>query len=660
MSERIEIDETAGRLRTPLPPRGSMMKDRTSRCLSGQFTRAVAWRPSLGAYREGGDVTFRVWAPASRRVELVLHPGLPWSRRHRLERMDDGIFTGTFDNVAVGDRYSYSPDAQGPFPDPASRFQPEGVHGPSAIVDPHAYAWSDHGWRGVSLSDAIIYELHVGTFSPAGTFAGVTERLPELADLGITVIELMPVADFPGSRNWGYDGASLFAPSRVYGTPDDLRRLVDVAHGLGLGVLLDVVYNHFGPDGAYASVFSPSYFSTKHASPWGAAVNLDAQGAAHVRDFFIENAQHWVHEYHIDGLRLDATHALVDESPRHFVAELAARVRAAAADRSILLFAEDDRNLASIVRPEKEGGWGLDGVWADDLHHHLRRHTAGDNDGYYADFSGTTLDIARTIRDGWFYWGQWSAYRQAPRGTSSAGVALDRMVVCLQNHDQIGNRPFGTRLHHQIEPAVFRALSALLLFVPETPLLFMGQEWAASSPFLYFTDHHPELGRLVTAGRRAEFSRFAAYADPAQRARIPDPQAETTFDASRLVWDERDAPAHASTLDLYRTLLRLRRDEISPRRFVDAIAVDDACLALTRGMGPEGVVLLVVCLGTPRSVDLTRWKSRAHTGRWEILMTTEDVRFSGESDAAAAPALEPDAGLSVTFRGPAAILLGGT
>ena len=434
-----------------------------------------AWRPRLGAWPDAGDVSFRVWAPSWNRVELLFDPGLTSSRRRTLAPTGDGMFSGRFNDVAAGDRYAYLLDGEGPFPDPASRFQPQGVHGPSAVVDPHTHAWSDRGWRGVPLSDAILYELHVGTFTPQGTFAGVTEQLPYLRELGVTVIELMPVADFPGSHNWGYDGVSLFAPSRAYGHPDDLRRLVDVAHGLGLGVILDVVYNHFGPDGAYASVFSPWYFSTKHTSPWGAAVNLDGEGAGEVREFFIENALHWLHEYHLDGLRLDATHGLIDDSPRHFVAELASRARAAIPERTLLLMAEDERNLAAIVRSPQEGGWGLDAVWADDLHHHVRRRAAGDNDGYYEDFSGSIADLAETIRHGWFYRGQVSVHRGTPRGTDPAGVPLERMVVCLQNHDQVGNRPFGRRLHHQIEPALFRALSALLLFLPETPLLFMGQ-----------------------------------------------------------------------------------------------------------------------------------------------------------------------------------------
>ena len=620
----------------------------------------AAWRPRLGARPAPGGVTFRVWAPERTKVELVLHPGRPSALRQRLTPDGDGMFTWASAGAAAGDEYVYMLDGEGPFPDPASRFQPQGVHGPSAIVDPDGYRWSDEAWRGVPLRKAVIYELHVGTFTPAGTFDGVTERLPYLADLGVTVVELMPVADFAGSRNWGYDGVSPFAPSRAYGVPDDLRRLVDSAHGLGLAVLLDVVYNHFGPDGAYSSRFSPFYRSAGHQSQWGAAVNLDGVGSAHVRQFFIENALHWLHEYHFDGLRLDATDTLRDDSPRHFVAELAARFRASIPDRTVLLIAEDDRNLATIVRPSEEGGWGLDAVWADDFHHQVRRLAAGDRDGYYEDYSGALPDIATTIRQGWFYRGQFSAYRGKPRGTDPAGVPLERIVVCLQNHDQIGNRPFGERLHHQIEPACFRALSALLLCLPETPLLFMGQEWAASTPFLFFTDHHTNLGRLVAEGRRAQFSRFDGFADPVTRTRIPDPQAVSTFDASRLAWEERTKAPHAGVLELYRTLLALRRTEtaLHPGGRCEVVALDDACLALLRGTERD-ILLLVLCVGSARRVDLHRWHSIAPTGRWEVVLTTEEPRFreSTASLAELAPTIELEAGPAVTFHRPSAVIL---
>jgi maltooligosyltrehalose trehalohydrolase len=596
-------------------------------------------------------------------VELVLDPYGSSPRRERLAAARDGTFTGTFDSIAAGDLYMYLLDGAGPYPDPCSRFQPHGVHGPSAVIDPTAFEWSDGDWHGVPLERTIIYELHVGTFTPAGTFADVTDRLPDLAALGVTVLELMPVADFPGSRNWGYDGVSLFAPSRQYGTPDDLRRLVNAAHRSGLAVVLDVVYNHFGPDGAYCTVFSPFYRSSRHQSPWGPAMNLDGEHAGPVRAFFIENALHWLHEYHLDGLRLDATHWLADDSTPHFVAELAGRVRESIPHRMLLLMAEDERNLATIVRPPAEGGWGLDAVWADDFHHHVRRRSAGDRDGYYQDFSGSIADLAATIRRGWFYCGQYSAYSRAPRGTNPAGVPPERMITCVQNHDQIGNRPFGTRLHHQIQPAMYRALSALLLFAPETPLLFMGQEWAASTPFLYFTDHHADLGRLVAEGRRTEFSRFEAFADENVRTRIPDPQADSTFEASRLNWDERARAPHAGNLELYRALLGLRRTEpaLQARSRVEVIELDEDGLALARGDVPGQALLLVVWLrGADGVYEQGHRGPIMPGGRWSVVLSTEEPRFqesSGDRPPELAPEIEPDDQLIVRFRRPSAVIL---
>jgi maltooligosyltrehalose trehalohydrolase len=511
----------------------------------------------------------------------------------------------------------------------------------------------------VPLARAVIYELHVGTFTPAGTFAGVAEQLPYLAGLGVTAIELMPVADFPGARNWGYDGGSLFAPCRRYGTPDDLRRLVDTAHRMGLAVLLDVVYNHFGPDGAYCTVFSPFYQSSRHQSPWGSAINLDGDQSSPVRAFFIENALHWLHEYHVDGLRLDATHWLLDDSTPHFVAELAARVRESVTDRDVLLLAEDDRNLATIVNGPHEGGWGLDAVWADDFHHHVRRRSAGDRDGYYQDYSGSIADLAVTLRQGWSYCGQYSEYARAPRGTSPSGVPLERMIFCLQNHDQIGNRPFGRRLHHQIDSALFRALSALLLFAPETPLLFMGQEWAASSPFLFFTDHHQELGRLVTEGRRREFSRFTAFADEEMRARIPDPQAVSTFEESRLNWDERVLAPHAGMLELYRAMLRLRRTEkaLEAGTRFDVVELDDG-MALARVDACGGTLLLVAWLRGPGEYEYDRQGPTIPGHRWNLVLSTEEPRFQSSGQTlTGGPDITAHDPLVVKFQGPAAVIL---
>jgi maltooligosyltrehalose trehalohydrolase len=585
------------------------------------------WRPRLGAVPVPGGVRFHVWAPTRTAVDLVIDPGSPAERRLPLAKLADGTFEAVVHAMQPGTRYFYSPDGEGPFPDPCSRFQPAGVHGPSAVVDPGAFVWTDHRWRGVPLERAVFYELHVGTFTPEGTFAAATARLPYLADLGVSVVEIMPVADFPGTRNWGYDGASLFAPARCYGTPDDLRRLVDTAHSLGLAVVLDVVYNHFGPDGAYVFAFSPFYRSERHESPWGAAVNLDGPHSEDVRAFFIENALYWLHEFHVDGFRLDATHYFIDDSPVSFLAELTARVREAAPGRTVLVVAEDERNLDTIVRRPADAGWGADAVWADDFHHLVRRRVAGDRDGYYQAFSGSLADLATTIRQGWFFAGQFSSWARGPRGTDPHGVPVERMVVCIQNHDQVGNRAFGDRLHHTVPPEVYRTLSALLLFAPETPLLFMGQEWAASTPFQFFTDHNASLGPLVTAGRRAEFARFHQFADETTRTRIPDPQAVSTFDASRMDWREREEPMHAAVFRLYRALLHLRRDDpalTAGGRF-DVEAIDDAGLALTRWSATGGVLLLVAWLGGSGTCELPALRHGEY--EWDVVLSTEEPRF---------------------------------
>jgi maltooligosyltrehalose trehalohydrolase len=624
----------------------------------------LAWRPRLGAWLEEGRTRFRVWAPDRARVEVRVTSAAAGETTTTLVAGEAGYFETALDGLAPGDRYQYLLDGQGPFPDPVSRYQPEGVHGPSMLVDPGAFAWSDHDWRGVAPDTLVIYELHVGTFTPTGTFRAAIDRLPHLRDLGITAIELMPVADFPGQRNWGYDGVALFAPARCYGTPDDLRALVDAAHAAGLAVLLDVVYNHVGPDGAYLFTYSPWYFTDLRPSPWGKGVNLDGPFSDEVRAFIVENALHWVHEYHVDGLRLDATHAMHDDGPRHFLAELAARVHAAAAPRQVAVIAEDHRNLAAMVTPEDAGGWGLDGVWADDLHHQVRRALAGDSDGYYADFSGRTADIATTVRQGWFFTGQVSSYLSEPRGTDPAGVPARHFVVCLQNHDQIGNRAFGTRLHDEVPLAAVRAATTLLLTAPQTPLLFMGQEWAATSPFLYFTDHHAELGRLITEGRRHEFSRFAAFHDVDLRQRIPDPQALQTFEASRLAWDERSLQPHAGMLRLHQALLRLRANTPALHGSAGGVriaeALDEDTLVVVRTAGPATVVVVVRLRGAG-AADLAPTLAPLDTAAaapWQVVLSSEDPAFTPDP-APVTVAVSPG-GPRLTFQRPSAIILSRT
>jgi maltooligosyltrehalose trehalohydrolase len=622
-------------------------------------------RASLGANWQGGGTAFEVWAPDVARLELVLEPDTGPHRACDMQRVADGYFGVALPDVGPGALYRFRLDGRGPFPDPVSRFQPRGVHGPSQVVDPSTFPWTDSAWRGVALADTVLYELHIGTFTPVGTFRGAIGRLSYLRDLGVTVLEFMPVADFAGERNWGYDAVAPFAPARCYGSPDDLRALVDAAHGLGLGVHLDVVYNHFGPDGAYQSTFSPDYISRRHRTPWGETLNFDGPASRQVRDYVVENAVRWIREYHVDGLRLDATHAIVDESPRPIVGEItaAARDAAAASARQVLVIAEDARNLRRVVDAEGAGGWEADAVWSDDFHHQMRRALAGDTDGYFADFTGSSADIAATVRQGWFYCGQHAPYFGGPRGTDPAGIPTERFVFFLQNHDQVGNRPMGDRLHHTIDLAAWRAATALLLLLPQTPLLFMGQEWGASTPFRFFTDHHPELGRAVTAGRREEFSRFALFTDPARRAAIPDPQDPETFRASRLAWDEQDREPHRSQLALYRRLLARRRQEpalrprgVSGQPLVVAWGAD--ALVLRRDApGARPILAAVQLRGGEEDMNLQDHPAAQLPANqaWTPLLSTEDPGFTHDPAA-------PDvacAGPRVRFARAGAVLFAG-
>jgi maltooligosyltrehalose trehalohydrolase len=462
----------------------------------------------------------------------------------------------------------------------------------------------------------------------------------------------MPLADFPGERGWGYDGVDLFAPARCYGRPDDLRRFVDEAHRLGLAVLIDVVYNHLGPDGNYLSEFSPYYFSTTHQTDWGTGPNFDGDRSDDVEDFFVENALHWVHEYHVDGLRLDATHAIMDEGERHILELITDGVHQAgeALGRRTLVIAEDERNLAALVRPRSDGGFGMDAVWADDLHHQVRRAVTGEKDGYYEDYTGSSHDIAETLRKGWYYCGQPSLRKRVPRGTDPAGVPARCFVICIQNHDQIGNRAFGERLSHQIDHAAFRAASTLLLCAAQTPLIFMGQEWAALAPFQYFTDHNDVLGSLVTEGRRREFRHFSSYNDPHIRTRIPDPQADSTFQAAKLDWSERDREPHAATLRLYRDLLALRRSDPAMQAggTQDATSPAEGAVALRR-TSPEGVQELMALVALrPGAV------AAISEPGWSVVLTTEDDSYSHYPRR---PTISSDAaGTIVHFPCPAAIV----
>ncbi|MDQ3929612.1 MAG: malto-oligosyltrehalose trehalohydrolase, partial [Chloroflexota bacterium] len=485
---------------------------------------------------------------------------------------------------------------------------------------------------------------------PDGTFEAFVEKLPYLKSLGINTIEIMPVADFPGERNWGYDGVDLYAPANAYGAPEGLKRLVDAAHGQGIAVLQDVVYNHLGPDGNYLRDFSRSYFTEAHRTPWGDALNY---ANPHVREFFLSNAIYWAQEYNMDGLRLDATHAILDDSDPHILKEIPLRVKETLpAGRHFVVTAEDERNEVRLITPTERGGAGLDAVWADDFHHQVRSAFAGDNEGYYADYTGSAADLADTLNGGWFYRGQKSQFSGHARGTDASTIDPPNFVYCFQNHDQIGNRPLGDRLNHDIGLDAYRAASALLLLAPYTPLLFQGQEWAASTPFLYFTHHNPELGKLVTEGRRAEFASFKGF----HGEEVPDPQAVSTFMASKLNWHEVEEGEHGQTLELYRELLRLRATlhAFKERRRASfrSSQVGTNAVAM-RYVSPTGGedLLVVVNLGGALDLDFAGVEIvRAPGGcYWQPVLSTEEACFGGSQ------ALEELGGGRVQASGPIAV-----
>ncbi len=599
------------------------------------------WSLSIGARPEGDGVRFRVWAPTAREVDVVLY-GSSDASICPLESDGDGYHEGMVTGARPGSLYKYRLDGVASYPDPASRSQPEGVHGPSEVVDPAAYDWRAPATPPRFIGDLVIYELHIGTFTQGGSFDSAAARLGELAELGVNAVEVMPIADFPGRWGWGYDGVYLFAPARMYGGVQGFKRFVDTAHSHRLSVILDVVYNHLGPEGNYIpAITGGRFFSERHTTPWGEAVNVDGPGCSAVRDFFLQNALYWLTEYRVDGLRLDATHAIIDESDHHILAELTEGIRGLPG-RGHFVIAEDDRNEPLLIEPPSVGGYGMDAVWADDLHHQIRRAVAGDQHGYFALYSGTTEEIAETLRHGWWRPGR-GANEPSSSGVDEGSDPLSerirplppsRFIHCIQNHDQVGNRATGERINHEIPAAVYRAISLLLLISPYTPLLWMGQEWAASSPFQYFTDHPPELGEMVSLGRREEFKNFPSFSDEAARAEIPDPQVEATFLRSKLNWDERDEMGHGGVLALYRALLELRAHHPTLRaggREAFSIEVlGEGALALRRN--GEAVDLLgVVNLRGETRVALAADSSTAPRPEspWRPVLATEESRFGG-------------------------------
>jgi len=515
-------------------------------------------------------MSFRVWAPRARRVELVIE-----GRRIGMERVGDRGWVEAPVEAAAGVDYAFSLDGGEPLPDPRSPWQPRGIEGPSRVIDHAAFPWTDDRWRGFHLPSEVLYELHVGTFSPEGTFEGVVGRLDALLELGVGVIELMPVAPFSGRWGWGYDGVDLYAVHEAYGGPEGLKRLVDACHARGLGVILDVVYNHLGPVGNHLHRFGP-YFTDRYATPWGEAVNLDGPGSEEVRAFFLDNALMWLRDYHFDGLRLDAIHAFLDGSARHFLEELSERVEGleTTLGRPLWLIAESDLNDPRVVRRREVGGYGIDAQWSDDLHHALHAVLTGEREGYYVDFDGLE-DVASALRRVFVHDGRWSTHRQRRHGRPVTDLPGHRFLGYLQTHDQVGNRARGERIGQLVSRGLLEIGAALVLTAPTVPMLFAGEEWAASTPFLYFTDHEdPELAAAVREGRRREFAAFGWAPES-----VPDPQDPETFARSRLRWSERSESPHREMLDWIRALIALRRgtpELLDGRLDQVAVQVDEA------------------------------------------------------------------------------------
>jgi maltooligosyltrehalose trehalohydrolase len=517
---------------------------------------------------DDGSVRFRLWAPSAARVDLCLE-SQGHERLLEMEAGADGWFERVTGDAGPGSLYRYRIDGDQRVPDPASRFQPRDVHGPSQVVDPATFDWKDDAWQGRPWEEAAFYELHVGTFSPGGTFRGVTERLDYLADLGVTAIELMPVADFPGERNWGYDGVLPFAPDASYGGPEDLKALVQAAHLKGLMIFLDVVYNHFGPEGNYLHLYAPRFFTERHQTPWGDGINFDTQDSRIVRDFFIHNALYWLEEYRFDGLRLDAVHAIADDSEPDILTELAEAVRTGPGRaRGVHLVLENDHNAAHYLARCEDGSsrWYV-AQWNDDFHHAAHLLATGESDGYYVDYKDRpAAQLARCLAEGFAYQGELSQFRNgASRGEPSAGLPPTAFVNLLQNHDQVGNRALGERIGELASPEALRAVTAVLLLAPSPPLLFMGQELMAETPFLFFCDFGEDLALSVTEGRRREFAHFERFSDQRAQESIPDPNDPKTFLRSKLDWGALDQTHHAGWHRFHRDLLALRRREVVPR-----------------------------------------------------------------------------------------------
>ncbi len=614
------------------------MTKRKSAGSSGEKRRLPVGAEVLPA----GGVHFRVWAPKRKRVEVMLEEGPQVTpapnRAVPLMAEGNGYFSGSAPEAAVGTYYRFRLDGRDLlFPDPVSRFQPNGPFGASQVVDPAAYTWNDDEWPGVAAEGQVIYELHVGTFTREGTWAAAIEDLPRLRELGISVIELMPVADFPGRFGWGYDGVNLFAPTRLYGRPDGMRRFVDAAHGLGLGVILDVVYNHLGPSGNFLKEFAEDYFSRQNRTDWGEAINFDGENADPVREFFLANAGFWTAEYHLDGLRIDATQDIFDTSPEHILAAIGTAVRQAANGRRTLVIAENEPQQTRLIRPLESGGYGLDAVWNDDFHHSAMVALTGRNEAYYSDYQARPQEFVSLARFGFLYQGQRYRWQQKRRGSPTFGLPRRAFVNYIQNHDQIANSGQGLRCHELASPGRYRAMTAFFLLAPGTPMLFQGQEYAAATPFFYFADHPEEVAVPIQRGRTEFLRQFRSLAVPEIQARLPDPADPVTFVSCKLAPRERQNNAHIQAM--HRDLLHLRHTDPVFRRVAE-VTVEGAVLGeeafVLRYFGAKGDDrLLVVNFGRDLHLDPAPEPLLAPpTERlWSILWSSEDPRYRGNGTA---------------------------
>lgn len=587
-----------------------------------------ARRFPVGAEVTGSGVHFRVWAPVIKKVEVAFEGG----ESVPLLAEAAGYFSGLVPNARVGSRYKYKLDNGETCPDPASRFQPEGPHGSSEVVDAAAFPWTDRNWRGVALPHQVIYEMHIGTFTQPGTWSSAQAELPHLAELGVTVLEVMPVAEFPGRFGWGYDGVQWFAPAHIYGSPDDFRRFVDRAHSLGLGVILDVVYNHLGPDGNYLAKFAPQYFCEK-TTDWGPAINFDGGDSGPVREFVTANACYWIEEFRLDGLRLDATQDIHDSSEDHILRAMAREARKSAAPREVIFIAENEPQEVKLVKTAGQGGYGLDGLWNDDFHHTAMVALTGRNEAYYTDYLGTPQELISCMKYGYLYQGQRYKWQKKRRGTPGLDVNPPAMVTFIQNHDQIANSAYGKRCHVLTAPGKLRAITALMLLAPGTPMLFQGQEFGASSPFLFFADHSAELNQQILQGRAEFLAQFPSLATPEMQGHFADPGDPATFERCKLDQSERES--HREICDLHRDLLKLRREEpvfrLQKRRGVDG-AVLAAEAFLLRFFGDDGDDrLLMVNLGIDLHLNPAPEPLLAPPAdsEWTILWSSENPRYGG-------------------------------